>query len=184
MISPFATIGRVAANRDICVHSFHGAWCVCCHWPNNIKRLLAYSSIGHMGFALVGLAAKPGGRTRHCRLYDDLHDHPLLVRLPACWPCAAMAGMWRKFPISRALATTTRLWPLFVDVDVVARWHSATGGFLWQVFCLPRRSKIWPLPLAIIGVLASVVGAYYYLASSRSSISMSPQRSLTPWMAK
>ena len=32
----------------------------------NIKRLLAYSSIGHMGFALVGLAA---GTPKACRAF-------------------------------------------------------------------------------------------------------------------
>ena len=41
----------------------------------NIKRLMAYSSIGHMGFALVGLAAGTrGGRAGRARLHRDLRD--------------------------------------------------------------------------------------------------------------
>ena len=39
----------------------------------NIKRLMAYSSIGHVGYALIGLAAgSADGRARHPHLHDDL----------------------------------------------------------------------------------------------------------------
>ena len=42
----------------------------------NIKRLMAYSSIGHMGFALIGLAAGTLGRRAGCaRLHGDLRHH-------------------------------------------------------------------------------------------------------------
>ena len=40
-------------------------------WQDNIKRLMAYSSIGHMGYALIGLAA--GTERGHAR-DDDIHD--------------------------------------------------------------------------------------------------------------
>ena len=42
----------------------------------NIKRLMAYSAIGHIGFALVGLAAGTRSRRqRRARLYGDLSRH-------------------------------------------------------------------------------------------------------------
>ena len=131
----------------------------------NIKRLMAYSSIGHMGFALIGLAAgTAGGRAGRARLHGDLsrHDARHLRRDPR--RCGAAAAWSRTSTISRASRAPIR------------RWRSS-----WRCCCsrLPafRRSpassrsiyvflaaiKAGLYVLAVIGVLASVVGAYYYL---------------------
>ena len=42
---------------------------------NDIKRMMAYSSIAHMGYALAGLAAELSRRPWGCYLYDWLYFH-------------------------------------------------------------------------------------------------------------
>ena len=132
----------------------------------NIKRLMAYSSIGHMGFALVGLAAGTPEGVQGVLVYmsDLCRDDARHLR-GASWPCGATA-CWLKIS-AILLASRAR----------IRRWH-----FFWRCCCsrLPafRRSPVslpsftcssppskpGSLRSPCIGVLSSVVGAYYYLA--------------------
>ena len=131
----------------------------------NIKRLLAYSSIGNMGYALVGLAAGTRrGRAGRRRLHDDLHDHDARhLRLRprhapqgphgrgdqrSRGPCAQQQG-----PRLRAC-----------HADVLAGRHSAARRLLRQVFRLPRRREGRACSRCRSSASSpSVVGAYYYL---------------------
>ena len=47
---------RSMANDFNFIYSFNGFWCCCRYWSKKFKRLVAYSSIGHVGYALAGLA--------------------------------------------------------------------------------------------------------------------------------
>ena len=77
----------------------------------NIKRLMAYSSIGHMGFALIGLdAGSPEGVQARPDLHDDLsrHDARHLLLHPG-----DAAGRWRRgehFRSRRACRAPIRRW--------------------------------------------------------------------------
>jgi NADH-quinone oxidoreductase subunit N len=130
----------------------------------NIKRLMAYSSIGHMGFALVGLAAASMVGVRGVVLYMLIY---LVMTLGAF---AFILSMRRKQgPVEdindlAGLSTTN---PVMAVILTILMFSLAgippLAGFLakWYVFLAAIEAGLYPL--AVIGVLASVVGAYYYL---------------------
>ncbi|MCJ8322537.1 MAG: NADH-quinone oxidoreductase subunit NuoN [Rhizobiales bacterium] len=133
---------------------------------NNIKRLMAYSSIAHMGYALVGLAAfsEAGTSVKAVILYMSVY----LITTLGVFACilamkrsgdsfekiSDLAGMWRNHPI--------------IAISLTIFMFSLTGmppfaGFFakFYVFSAAVNEGLWLL--AVVGVLASVVGAYYYL---------------------
>ena len=132
----------------------------------NIKRLMAYSSIGHMGFALVGLAAGTvGGRAGRAGLYRDL--------------CGDDARHLRGDPVDEAqrparsrqisdFAGLSRTNPLLAFFFAMLLFSLAgvppLAGFFAKFYVFVAAIKAGLFTLAVIGVLASVVGAYYYLA--------------------
>jgi len=132
---------------------------------SNIKRLMAYSSIGHMGYALVGLAAGSVAGIQGVMLYMAIY---LAMTLGTF---AFILAMRRKDEGNveqiSDLAGYAANNPLMATI-LTALMFSLTGipplaGFWakWYVFLAAVEAGLWPL--AIIGVLASVVGAYYYL---------------------
>jgi NADH-quinone oxidoreductase subunit N len=130
----------------------------------NIKRLMAYSSIGHMGFALVGLAAASMVGVRGVALYM------LIYLVMTLGTFAFILAMRRNdVPVEEikdlaGLATTN---PMMAAMMTILMFSLAgippLAGFMakWYVFLAAVQAGLWPL--AILGVLASVVGAYYYL---------------------
>ena len=88
----------------------------------NIKRLMAYSSIGHVGYALIGLAAGNADRhPRRPRLHGDLpvHECRHLRRDPLHAP---RRQAWsRASAISPACRARSRRW----------RWRSASSCSRW-----------------------------------------------------
>ncbi len=105
----------------------------------NLKRLMAYSSIGHMGFALVGLAA---GTARRRAGRPDLHgdlcgdDARHLRRDPVDAPRRQTGRNHRGS--CRGLPAPIRPGVLPGDADVLAGRHSAARRLLRQVLCVPR----------------------------------------------
>ena len=131
----------------------------------NIKRLMAYSSIGHMGFALVGLAAGTVAGIQGVMLYMAIY---LAMTLGAF---AFILAMRRKDEGNVEqigdLAGYAANNPLMATI-LTALMFSLAGipplaGFWakWYVFLAAVEAGLWPL--AILGVLSSVVGAFYYL---------------------
>ena len=130
----------------------------------NIKRLMAYSSIGHMGFALVGLAAGTVEGAQGVLVYIAIYVAMTLgtfaviltmkrngqpSRASAISPgCRAPIRCWRS-----SLRCCCSRWPAF------RRWRGSSRKF--YVFVAAIKAGLFTL--AVIGVLASVVGAYYYL---------------------
>lgn len=130
----------------------------------NIKRLLAYSSIGHMGFALVGLAANSQAGVQGIAIYIAIYMAMTLGTF------ACVIAMRRKdgsVETIEDLAGLSRTNPLMAAA-LAALLFSLAGipplaGFFakYYVFLAAVQAQLYPL--AVIGVLASVVGAYYYL---------------------
>ena len=108
----------------------------------NIKRLMAYSSIGHMGFALVGLAA--GTRARRAGR-ADLHEHLRgddarhLRRDPGDAPRRQAGREHQRSRRPRAHPSDHGVLP--GDAVVLARRHSAARRLLRQVLRVPRRHQ-------------------------------------------
>jgi NADH-quinone oxidoreductase subunit N len=130
----------------------------------NIKRLMAYSSIGHMGFALVGLAAASMVGVRGVVLYMLIYLVMTLGTFAFILAMRTKDGPVEEINDLAGLASTN---PLLATVLTILMFSLAgippLAGFMakWYVFLAAIEAGLYPL--AILGVLASVVGAYYYL---------------------
>ncbi|MFB9952919.1 NADH-quinone oxidoreductase subunit NuoN [Rhizobium puerariae] len=131
----------------------------------NIKRLMAYSSIGHMGFALVGLAAGTETGVSGVILYMTIY----MVMTLGTFAC--IMAMRRNDGVNVEnvddLAGLSSTKP-FMAVVLTALMFSMAGipplaGFFAKYFVFVAAIEAKLYALAIIGVLSSVVGAYYYL---------------------
>jgi len=131
---------------------------------NNIKRLMAYSSIGHMGFALVGLAANSQEGARGVALYMLIY---LVMTLGTFAFILAMRRKGNQVEEIGDLAGLSTTNPVMATIMTILMFSLAgippLAGFWakWYVFLAAINAELYAL--AIIGVLASVVGAYYYL---------------------
>jgi NADH-quinone oxidoreductase subunit N len=131
---------------------------------NNIKRLLAYSSIGNVGYALVGLAAGTPEGVQGVVVYMMIY----LIMTLGTFAC--VLAMRRKGLMVEEIS----------DLAGLARNHKALAfvfamlmfslagipplaGFFAKYFVFLAAVKAGLYVLAVIGVVTSVVGAYYYL---------------------
>ncbi len=132
---------------------------------NNIKRLMAYSSIGHMGYALVGLAAGSIAGVRGVALYM------LIYMVMTLGTFACIMAMRRKEGAHveevNDLAGLSQTNPFMATVLTILMFSLAgippLAGFFAKYFVFIAAIEADLYALSIIGVLASVVGAYYYL---------------------
>ena len=131
----------------------------------NIKRLMAYSSIGHMGYALVGLASGSMAGVRGVILYMLIY---MVMTLGAFACILAMRRKTGEFvEETEDLAGLSQTNP-FMAVTLTILMFSLAGipplaGFFGKYFVFMAAIEAKLYALAVIGVLASVVGAYYYL---------------------
>ena len=130
----------------------------------NIKRMLAYSSIGHVGFALVGLAAGGEEGIRGVLVYLAIYLFMnlgtfaivLSMRLKgrALEGISDLAGLSKTHP-GMALALTIFMFSM-AGVPPLA-------GFWGKLYVFLAAMNQGLIVLSIIGVLSSVVSAFYYL---------------------
>jgi NADH-quinone oxidoreductase subunit N len=131
----------------------------------NIKRLMAYSSIAHMGFALVGLAAGSQAGVRGVILYM------LIYMVMTLGTFACILAMRRKedgnveqIDDLAGLSSTNPFMALMLTILMFSlAGIPPLAGFFGKYFVFVAAIEAKLYGLAIIGVLASVVGAYYYL---------------------
>jgi NADH-quinone oxidoreductase subunit N len=131
---------------------------------SNIKRLLAYSSIGHMGYALTGLAAGTQEGVRGVIAYILIY----VVSTLGAFACViAMKRRDQQVETIADLAGLARTNKGLAFVLAMLMFSLAgippLAGFFAKYFVFLPVIQAGLYPLAIIGVLASVVGAYYYL---------------------
>jgi len=131
---------------------------------SNIKRLLAYSAIGNIGYMLIGLAAGSPEGARGMILYLVIYVVMTLGAF-ACVLCMRRpSGMVEDIGELAGLAQSNLgLASLFALLLFSLAGVPPLAGFLakFYVFVAAVKEGMWPL--AIFGVLASVVGAYYYV---------------------
>ena len=131
----------------------------------NIKRLMAYSSIGHMGYALVGLAAGTKTGVSGVVIYMTIYMVMTLGTFAIIMSMRRKDGeVTENIDDLAGLSTTNP----FMAVVLTALMFSLAGipplaGFFGKYFVFVAAIEAKLYALAIIGVLASVVGAYYYL---------------------
>ena len=130
----------------------------------NIKRLMAYSSIGHIGYALVGLAAGTEAGIEALLIYITIYVTMTLGTFAAILTMRRSEGMVEDISDLSGLSQTNL--PLAIALAIFM--FSLAGipllaGFWgkWYVFLAAVEAGL--VPLAIVGVLTSVIGAFYYI---------------------
>src|SRR6266550_1589399 len=130
----------------------------------NIKRLMAYSSIGHMGFALVGLAAGTPEGVQGVIVYMAIYLAMTLGTFACILSMRTSRGLVENISDLSGLARTNPAMAFFLAVMMFSlAGIPPLAGFFAKYFVFLAAIKAGLYVLAVIGVLASVVGAYYYL---------------------
>ena len=130
----------------------------------NVKRLLAYSSIGHVGYALVGLTAGTADGFRGVAAYMAIY---LFMTLGTFSIVLVMRRQGRMVEEISDLAGLSRSRPVLAFV-MGAMMFSLAGipplaGFIGKLFVFRAAVDAGFIVLAVIGVASSVVSAFYYL---------------------
>ena len=133
-------------------------------WQDNIKRLMAYSSIGHVGFALIGLAAGSVEGVRGVLIYLAVYV-AMNIGTFACILCMRRkTGMVEGISDLAGLSKTNPLMALSLAIFMFSMAGiPPLGGFFGKFYVFMAAVNAELYALAVIGVLASVVGAFYYL---------------------
>ncbi len=129
----------------------------------NIKRLMAYSSIGNVGYALVGLAAGTEQGLRGVLIYMAIY---LFMTLGTFACILAMRQKGRMVEQIADLAGLSRTNPALALALAMFMFSMAgippLAGFFAKYFVFLAAVEAELYTLAVIGVLASVVSAFYY----------------------
>ena len=130
----------------------------------NIKRLMAYSSIGHVGYALVGLAAGTQEGVHGVLVYMAIY---LAMNVGTFACILSMRVNGRMVEGITDLSGLSRTHPLMAAALAVFMFSMAgippLAGFFGKVFVFKAAVDAELYTLAVIGVLTSVVSAFYYL---------------------
>jgi NADH-quinone oxidoreductase subunit N len=130
----------------------------------NIKRLLAYSSIANMGFALVGLAAATTEGVQGVLIYMAIYTVMTLGAFACVLAMRTENGPVETIEDLAGLAQTQGGLAFALAAIMFALAGIPPLAGFWSkyyVFVAAVQANLWPL--AIIGVLASVIAAYYYI---------------------
>ena len=131
---------------------------------NNIKRLMAYSSIAHMGFALMGLAAGTAFGVQAMLIYMTIY---VTMNIGTFAIILSMEKEGRPVTDIRALKGYSKRQPL-MSLVVLVMMFSLAGvppmlGFFGKFYVLRAAYDAGLGWLAVAGVIASVIGAFYYI---------------------
>ena len=131
----------------------------------NIKRLMAYSSIGHMGYALVGLAAGTPEGVQGVLVYMSIYVAMTLGTFAVILAMRRDGKYVENIGDLAGLARTHPTMAFFLGVLLFSlAGIPPLAGFFAKFYVFLAAIKAGLFTLAVIGVLSSVVGAYYYLA--------------------
>ncbi|MBV9239268.1 MAG: NADH-quinone oxidoreductase subunit NuoN [Xanthobacteraceae bacterium] len=131
----------------------------------NIKRLMAYSSIGHMGFALVGLAAGTSEGVQGVLLYVAIYVTMTLGAFACILAMRREGGPVETISDLAGLARTNGPMAfLFAMLLFSLAGVPPLAGFFAKFYVFLAAIKAGLYGLAVIGILGSVIGAYYYLS--------------------
>ena len=130
----------------------------------NLKRLMAYSAIGHMGYALAGLATGSNEGIQSTVIYLSIY---LLMNL-GIFSCIFM--MKRKdifYEDIQDLSGLSKNHPIISFCLLVLLFSLAgippLAGFFAKFYVFMAVIKVEMYTLAIIGLITTVISAFYYL---------------------
>ena len=131
---------------------------------DNVKRLLAYSSIAHAGYLLVAFAALPDNGIPAAMFYTASYAAMNVGAFAVVSHLAGAgeryvtledyAGLGRRSPILAATLTIFLLSLIGIPI---------TGGFLAKFYVFSAAAQANLVGLVVIGVINSAIGSYYYL---------------------
>ncbi|MDR3495524.1 MAG: NADH-quinone oxidoreductase subunit NuoN [Ancalomicrobiaceae bacterium] len=130
----------------------------------NIKRLMAYSSIGHMGFALVGLIGGNAEGVSGVAIYMAIY---VVMTIGAFAAILAMRRKGQSVEDISDLAGLSRVQPVNAFFLAMILFSLAgippLAGFFAKLYVFMAAIKAGFVIVAVIGLVSSVVSAYYYL---------------------
>jgi NADH-quinone oxidoreductase subunit N len=130
----------------------------------NIKRLMAYSSIGHMGFALIGLAAGSEAGVRGVAIYLAIYLVMTLGTFAAILAMRIEGKYVENVSDLAGLSRTNGVTAFFLAMLMFSlAGVPPLAGFFAKYYVFLAAVDAGLYPLAVVGVLASAVAAYYYL---------------------
>ena len=133
-------------------------------WQNNIKRLLAYSSIGHVGYVLIGLATGTKSGVQGILIYLAIY---LAMNVGTFCCVLSMRQAGRMVENIKDLSGLARNQPLTALALALMMFSMAgippLAGFFGKFYIFLAAINSGLYVLAVIGVLTSVVAAYYYV---------------------
>jgi len=131
---------------------------------NNIKRLMAYSSIGHVGYALIGLACGTFQGTSSLVIYLSIY---LIMNIGVFSFILCMKNKGEYFENISDLSGLYKVHPYYSVVITIFMFSLAgippLAGFFGKFYIFIAAIESNLLLLAVVGILASVIGAFYYL---------------------
>ena len=131
---------------------------------SNIKRLMAYSSIGHMGFALVGLAAGSEEGVSGVVLYLIIYMAMTLGTFACILAMRRTDGMVENISDLAGLSRTNPMLALVLTAFMFSlAGIPPLAGFWAKYFVFLAAIQAELYVLSVLGVIASVIGAFYYL---------------------
>jgi len=138
---------------------------IAAYGQTNIKRLLAYSSINNVGFALIGLAAGDAAGASSVLFYMTVY----VVMTVGAFLCV----LWMRDGAGEPIETIASLSGLSQSRPAFA---AAFATFMFSLAGVPPLFGFWPkllvfnaavsagyVTLAVAGIVGAVIGAYYYL---------------------
>lgn len=130
----------------------------------NFKRLMAYSSIGHMGYAMMGLAAASPAGTTGTLVYLTTY---LVMNVGTFSVITAMRRQGREVSEIADLAGLGRSNPGLALVLAICMFSMIgvppLAGFFGKFMVFGAAWQAGLYPLVAVGAVSAVVGAFYYL---------------------
>ena len=130
----------------------------------DLKRLMAYSSIAHMGYALVGMASADSQGISAVMVYM------MIYVLSSIGVFTLILSMHREGVAVNRIADLkgySRSHPVYAASMLIFMFSMAgippLGGFFGKWFVFSAAVNAGMVAVAVIGVLTSVIGAFYYL---------------------
>src|SRR5215472_14816935 len=147
----------------------------------NIKRLMAYSSIGHMGFALVGLAAGTQQGVHGVLVYMAIYVAMTLGAFACILSMRRDGQMVEEIADLAGLARTKPTMAFFFAMLLFSlAGIPPLAGFFAKFYVFLAAIQAGLFTLAVIGVITSVVGSYYYLAIVKTMYFDEPAKPFEP----
>jgi NADH-quinone oxidoreductase subunit N len=147
----------------------------------NFKRLMAYSSIGHMGFALIGLAAATSDGIEGVLVYMAIYLAMTLGTFAVILSMRRDGQMVEGIGDLAGLARTNPTMAFFLAMLLFSlAGIPPLAGFFAKFYVFLAAIKAGLFVLAVIGVVTSVVGAYYYLTIVKIMYFDEPAKAFAP----